>query len=178
MPREIVFDLDPPDRERFSLAVKAAGLLKQLLDDLRLVSFVKTSGGKGIQIHIPLPSDSISYEETGVFTQAIAWTLEKSFPDLFTTERFKKKRGDRLYIDYLQHGEGKTIVAPYSPRKREDATVATPLFWDEVGEGLHPDMFRIDHVVERVKTVGCPFAAYFTVGEQQVLDDVLAMIRS
>ncbi|WP_342447724.1 DNA ligase D [Lentibacillus salicampi] len=178
MPREIVFDLDPPDRERFSLAVKAAGLLRQLLDDLRLVSFVKTSGGKGIQIHIPLPSDSISYEETSVFTQAIAWTLEKGFPNLFTTERFKKKRGDRLYIDYLQHGEGKTIVAPYSPRKREDATVATPLFWDEVGEGLHPDMFRIDHVVERVKTVGCPFAAYFTVGEQQVLDDVLAMIRS
>lgn len=177
-PCEIVFDLDPPDRKRFSLAVKAARLLKQLLDDLRLVSFVKTSGGKGLQVHIPLPDDRMTYEETGVLTQAIAWTLEKSHPDLFTTERFKNKRGDRLYIDYLQHGEGKTLVAPYSPRKREDATVAAPLFWDEVDDALQPDMFRIDNVVERVQKTGCPFDGYFKTGKQQVLDDVLAMIRS
>ncbi|WP_237049287.1 DNA ligase D [Lentibacillus amyloliquefaciens] len=177
-PLEIVFDLDPPGREQFSLAVKAALLLKQILDDLRLKSFVKTSGGKGLQVHIPLPANSMSYEETGILTQAVAWTLEKSHPDLFTTERFKKKRGDRLYIDYLQHGEGKTIVSPYSPRKRDDATVAAPLFWDEVNSDLSPDMFRIDNVVERVKAVGCPFKDYFVAGENQVLDDVLAMIGS
>lgn len=176
-PLEIVFDLDPPGREQFLLAVKAAGLLKQILDDLHLVSFVKTSGGKGLQVHIPLPADSMTYEETGVFTHAIAWTLEKSNPDIFTTERFKNKRGDRLYIDYLQHGEGKTIVAPYSPRKRNDAAVATPLFWNEVNDDLRPDMFRIDNVAERVQEIGCPFADYFTAGENQVLDDVLAMIR-
>ncbi|MFD1361587.1 DNA ligase D [Lentibacillus salinarum] len=176
-PCEIVFDLDPPDRERFSLAVEAAGLLKQILDDLQLTSFVKTSGGKGLQVHIPLPANSMTYEETGVFTQAIAWTLEKSNPDLFTTERFKNKRGDRLYVDYLQHGEGKTLVAPYSPRKRKDATVAAPLFWDEVRNDLRPDLFRIENVVERVQTVGCPFAGYFVAGEQQVLDNVLKMIR-
>ncbi|WP_040912525.1 DNA ligase D [Lentibacillus jeotgali] len=176
-PIEIVFDLDPPDREHFSLAVKAAGLLKQILDDLRLISFVKTSGGKGLQIHIPLSAGSMTYEETGVFTQAISWTLEKSYPDLFTTERFKNKRGDRLYIDYLQHGEGKTIVAPYSPRKRSDATVAAPLFWDEVNDDLRPDMFTTNNVVERIQTVGCPFAGYFATGKKQVLDDVLAMIR-
>ncbi|WP_229671640.1 DNA ligase D [Lentibacillus kapialis] len=177
-PLEIVFDLDPPGRDQFSLAVKAARLLKHILDDLRLISFIKTSGGKGLQIHIPLPADSMTYEETGVFTQAIAWTLEKRYPDLFTTERFKNRRGDRLYIDYLQHGEGKTLVAPYSPRKRSDATVAAPLFWDEVGSELRPEMFRIDNMIERVQTIGCPFAAYFAAGEKQVLDKVLTMIRS
>ncbi|SFE08095.1 bifunctional non-homologous end joining protein LigD [Lentibacillus persicus] len=177
-PLEIVFDLDPPDRDHFSLAVKAACILKTILDDLRLTSFIKTSGGKGLQVHIPIPPASMTYEETGIFTQAIAWTIEKSQPDLFTTERFKDKRGGRLYIDYLQHGAGKTIVAPYSPRKQEDAAVATPLFWNEVNEELSPDMFRIDNVIERVQTVGCPFQGYFTAGENQVLDDVLAMIQS
>lgn len=177
-PLEIIFDLDPPDREQFPLAVKAAGLLKQILDDLQLISFIKVSGGKGLQVHIPLPADSMTYKETGIFTQAIAWTLEKSYPDLFTTERFKNKRGNRLYIDYLQHGKGKTLVAPYSPRKTRDATVAAPLFWDEVDDDLQPVMFRIDHVIERVKAIGCPFANYFAAGEKQVLDDVLAMIRS
>ncbi|SFA97564.1 bifunctional non-homologous end joining protein LigD [Lentibacillus halodurans] len=176
-PSEIVFDLDPPDREAFSLAVKAAGFLKQILDDLKLVSFVKTSGGKGLQVHIPIPDESMTYEETGVFTQAIARTLEKGYPDLFTTERFKKKRGDRLYIDYLQHGKDKTLVAPYSPRKREDATVAAPLFWDEVGRELTPNAFTINNVVKRIQTDGCPFARYFETGEKQVMDAVLAMIR-
>ncbi|WP_369693697.1 DNA ligase D [Lentibacillus sp. CBA3610] len=177
-PHEIVFDLDPPDRERFPLAVKAAKLLKQLLDDLELISFVKTSGGKGLQIHIPIPADSMTYEETGVFTQAIAWTLEKGYPDLFTTERFKDKRGDRLYIDYLQHGKDKTLVAPYSPRNRQDATVAAPLFWNEIRDDLRPGMFRINNVAERVQKVGCPFAGYFEIGEQQVMDKVLGMIQS
>ncbi|GAB4074857.1 hypothetical protein GCM10028778_23600 [Barrientosiimonas marina] len=176
-PREIVFDLDPPGREQFTLAIQAARLLKQVLDDLQLVSFLKTSGGKGLQVHIPLPSDSLTYEETGVLTQAVAWTLENSYPDLFTTERLKAKRGGRLYIDYLQHAEGKTIVAPYSPRKREDATVAAPLFWEELTDDLRPDEFQIDNAVERVQTIGCPFAGYFAAGDAQVLANVLSLIR-
>ncbi len=176
-PAEIVFDLDPPGREAFQLAVKAARLLKQLLDDLELMSFVKTSGGKGLQVHIPIPAGSMTYEETGIFTEAIALTLEHGYPDLFTTERFKNKRGGRLYIDYLQHGKDKTLIAPYSPRKREDATVAAPLYWEEVDEDLHPSAFTINNVVERVQTHGCPFAEYATAGEQQKMDKLLGMIQ-
>jgi len=176
-PVEIVFDLDPPGRERFDLAIQAALLIKQLLDDLELISFVKTSGNKGLQIHIPIAEGSMSYEETATFTQAIAFTLEQAYPDLFTTERFKNKRNGRLYIDYVQHGKDKTLIAPYSPRKTMDATVATPLFWEEVKEGLTPDQFTIENVVERVQTHGCPFADYFVAGGRQKLDKVLELVR-
>ncbi|MFB4169862.1 DNA ligase D [Virgibacillus sp. JSM 102003] len=176
-PTEIAFDLDPPDRDAFPLAIKAANLLKQMLDSLELVSFVKTSGGKGIQIHIPIPDKSMTYDQTGIFTQAIAWTIEKEFPDLFTTERLKKNRGDRLYIDYLQHGKDKTLIAPYSPRKRDDATVSMPLFWEEVKDGLTPDAFTIANAVDRVKRDGCPFDGYFEVGKTQVMDKILKLVK-
>ncbi|MUV37454.1 DNA ligase (ATP) [Lentibacillus sp. JNUCC-1] len=177
MPSEIVFDLDPPDREQMKLAVKAAHLIKQLLDGLHLASFIKTSGGKGLQIHIPLPDSALSYEDTALFTEAIAKTVEQAQPDLFTTERMKNKRKGRLYIDYVQHGKDKTIIAPYSPRSSAEGTVATPLFWHEVTEDLRPEAFTIENVVSRVQTMGCPFADYFTVGKEQKLEALLERIK-
>ncbi|PAV31428.1 DNA ligase D [Virgibacillus profundi] len=176
-PEEIVFDLDPPDRDRFSLAIQAALLIKPLLDDLGLVSFAKTSGNKGLQIHIPIPKSSMTYDETATFTQAIAWTVENAYPDLFTTERLKKNRNERLYIDYVQHGKDKTLIAPYSPRKTDEGTVATPLFWEEVVEGLRPEQFTIKNVLERVQKLGCPFRGYFDAGKKQQLDKVLKLVK-
>ena len=177
-PTEIVFDLDPPDRKRFLLAITAANILKQLLDDLQLVSFVKTSGNKGIQVHIPIPKDSLTYDAAGTFTQAIAWTMEKEYPKLFTTERLKKNRYERMYIDYVQHAKDKTIINAYSPRKTEDATVSTPLFWEEVQEGLKPEMFTVTNVVKRVQTLGCPFTGYFEAGRTQDMERVLRLLQS
>lgn len=177
-PVEIVFDLDPPGREKFDLAIYAALQIKPMLDSLELVSFVKTSGNKGMQIHIPIPPGSLSYDETAIFTQAIAYTLESTFPDLFTTERMKNKREGRLYIDYVQHGKDKTLIAPYSPRKTEEGSVATPLFWQEVNEDLKPTNFTIENVLERVQTLGCPFQDYFEIGREQKLDKVLKLIRN
>lgn len=176
-PNEIVFDLDPPGRAQFDLAIQAALIIKPLLDDLQLISFIKTSGNKGLQIHIPIRTGSMTYEETAIFTQAIAWTVENAYPHLFTTERLKKHRHGRLYIDYVQHGEGKTLIAPYSPRKTADATVATPLYWEEVRTGLTPDLFTIRNVVERIQEFGCPFTRYFEIGRKQKLDKVLSMVR-
>ncbi|WP_430784695.1 DNA ligase D [Virgibacillus flavescens] len=175
-PSEIVFDLDPPDRSRFHLAVHAANILKQLLDNLHLVSFVKTSGNKGIQVHIPIPKDSLTYEETGVFTEAIAVTIEKEYPKQFTTERLKKNRQDRLYIDYVQHAKGKTIITAYSPRKTKDATVATPLYWEEVNENLKPELFMVSNVVERIHLIGCPFVGYAEAGASQDMGKVFKLL--
>lgn len=177
-PTEIVFDLDPPDRDRFSLAITAATILKQLLDELQLISFVKTSGNKGIQVHIPIPKDSLTYDQTGTFTQAIAWTMEKEYPELFTTERLKKNRNERMYIDYVQHAKDKTIINAYSPRKTTDATVSTPLFWEEVKEGLKPDMFTVNNVVKRVQTLGCPFTGYFETGKGQNMEKLIKLLRN
>ncbi|MFD0956784.1 DNA ligase D [Virgibacillus alimentarius] len=176
-PVEIVFDLDPPGREKFDLAIQAAQIIKQLLNDLELITFVKTSGNKGLQIHIPIEEGSMTYEETAIFTQAIALTLEKEYPQLYTTERMKNKRKGRLYIDYLQHGKDKTLIAPYSVRKTVDATVAAPLFWDEVKHGLTPDSFTLNNVVDRVQTCGCPFANYFSAGKKQRLDKMLELVK-
>lgn len=89
----------------------------------------------------------------------------------------KKKRNGKLYIDYVQHGEGKTIIAPYSPRKTKEGTVAAPLFWEEVQENLRPEQFTIRNVVERVKTFGCPFRDYFVVQKKQHLQKVLDFIK-
>ena len=177
-PNEIVFDLDPPGREKFNLAVQAAQIIKPLLDNLDLISFVKTSGNKGLQIHIPIPASSMTYDETALFTQAIAWTVENAYPDLFTTERLKKNRQGRLYIDYVQHGKDKTLIAPYSPRKTADATVATPLYWHEVVSDLRPELFTTQSVPERIRVLGCPFTGYFDVGREQHLDKLLEMVRA
>ncbi|WP_193063021.1 DNA ligase D [Oceanobacillus oncorhynchi] len=176
-PLEIVFDLDPPEREHFALAVKAAKLLKQILDDLNLISFVKTSGNKGIQVYIPIREGSMTYDETGIFTEAVAKTLERAYPNDFTTERLKKNRKGRLYIDYVQHGQDKTLIAPYSPRMIEEGTVSMPLHWHEVHGDLKPTTFTIGNAVERIREIGCPFESYFEIGSKQKLDKVLKMVK-
>jgi bifunctional non-homologous end joining protein LigD len=176
-PDEIVFDLDPPSRDHFYLAVEAALLIKEVLDQLELVSFIKTSGNKGLQIYIPLPKNKYTYDETRLFTAFIAEYLISKNPDSFTIERMKKKRGNRLYVDYVQHAEGKTIIAPFSPRGKQHATVAAPLYWEEVNEDLSITDFRINNMMKRINEKGSPFADYQKVKEEQNFDPVLAVLR-
>ncbi|MFB7321061.1 DNA ligase D [Bacillus safensis] len=157
-PTEIVFDLDPPSVNEFHLAIEAAKRIKALLDGLFLTAFIKTSGGKGLQVYIPLKKNAFTYEETRQFTAFICQFLCEQAPDLFTLERLKKKRGNRLYLDYIQHDAGKTIIAPYSPRGNELGLVATPLEWDELyHDELHPSLFTMPAVIERLKEKGDPF---------------------
>lgn len=171
-PTEIVFDLDPPSVKEFSLAVEAAQQMKVIFDQFLLHSFVKTSGGKGIQLYIPLEEDSFTYEETGIFTKFICDFLVEQQPKWFTTERLKKNRGNKLYLDYVQHKEGKTIVAPFSPRGNELGLIATPLKWEEVKESLKPDTFTIPSVLDRITKQGDPFK-YFRVNSEK---DNFAMV--
>ncbi|MGM0873295.1 MAG: DNA ligase D [Bacillota bacterium] len=169
-PTEIVFDLDPPSKEFFSLAVKAAIEMKKIFDQFQLLTFPKLSGNKGLQIHIPISKNSLSYDETRVFTAFIAEYIVTTFPNDFTIERMKKNRGNRLYVDYIQHAKGKTIIAPYSLRgKKEGAYIASPLFWEEVNDNLSVEQFTIENVLKRSKTIGCPFKQYFTSPQEETL---------
>ncbi len=169
-PTEIVFDLDPPSRDYFSLAIKAALEMKKVFDQFQLKTFPKLSGNKGLQIHIPLTKDSLSYQETRIFTEFIANFLVTSFPDDFTIERMKKNRGNRLYVDYIQHAEGKTIIAPYSLRgKKEGAFIASPLHWEEINEQLSVEDFTIDYVLHRSRNMECPFHDYFESAQDKTL---------
>nr|WP_295971325.1 DNA ligase D [uncultured Bacillus sp.] len=177
-PGEIVFDLDPPSKDDFTLAIKAALIIKEVLDSLNLISFVKISGNKGLQIYLPLPDHRYTYEETRLFTSFMAEFLIAKDPVSFTIERMKKKRKNRLYVDYIQHDKGKTIIAPYSPRGNPKATVAAPLFWKEVQEGLTIDTFQLPNMINRIQTYGDPFASYFEAKKEQNFDHVLRFLKN
>lgn len=175
-PTEIVFDLDPPSVNEFPIAIEAAQRMKAIFDQFELQSFVKTSGGKGLQVYIPLPFNTFSYEETRVFTKFVCDFLCEQEPQWFTTERLKKNRHNKLYLDYVQHSEGKTIIAPYSPRGNEQGLIATPLNWDELTESLKPDLFSIPAVLERIKKQGNPFRDFRYVTEGQKFEIVLQQL--
>lgn len=176
-PDEIVFDLDPPDASRFQLAVNAARLLKGVFDEFGLHAFVKTSGGKGLQLYLPLPPETFTYDETRLFTSFAAHFLCEQAPEQFTTERLKKKRGGRLYVDYVQHARGKTIIAPYSTRGAGHAPVATPLEWHELTDDLRPESFTIHTVIERLRTIGDPFRQMEAARAVQPFDEVLEKLK-
>lgn len=173
-PLEIVFDLDPPNRSSFSLAIKAAKEMKKIFDNFDIISYPKLSGSKGLQIHIPIFRNSLTYEETRIFTSFIANYLVEKFPDDFTIERMKKNRGSRLYIDFIQHAEGKTIICPYSTRGKEQATVAAPLYWEEINENLHIETYNIPFILDRLSKGDCPMSNFF----EQENDSLINIISS
>ena len=177
MPDEIVLDLDPPSIDYFSLAIKAALEIKKVMVPLHVEAFIKTSGNKGLQIHIPLPENTFSYEETHIFTDFLGQYLISSFPEDFTIERMKKNRHNRLYLDFVQHSEGKTIIVPYSPRGNHFAGVATPLSWDEVNDSLKLEDYTVETVPNRIKKWGCPFNEYRQIDNGPAFQKVLSFLK-
>ena len=169
-PSEIVFDLDPPSKEDFHLAIKAAQQIKTILDQLHLIGFIKLSGNKGIQIHIPLPHKTYSYNQTKQFTRFIANYLTEKDPNSFTTERLKKKRKGRLYIDYVQHAAGKTIIAPYSARGNKEGLIAAPIKWKELTSTLTPRDYTMKDVRKRKSN---PFSTIDEVRDKQPFKPIL-----
>ncbi|WP_374721030.1 DNA ligase D [Peribacillus tepidiphilus] len=176
-PSEIVLDLDPEDENQFQSAIKAALLLKDALDNLSLQSFIKTSGNRGLQIHIPLPKNTFSYLDTRIFTNFLSDWLIQHAPEAFTVERLKKNRGNRLYLDFVQHAEGKTIIAPYSPRANEFAGIAAPLYWEEVNESLNLKDYNIHTIYDRIKKYGCPFAQMEAIRNVQPFEKIMAVLK-
>lgn len=174
---EIVMDLDPPSQEYFQMAVEAALIIKKVLDSFSLIGFVKFSGNKGMQVYIPLPDSQYTWEDTRVFTEFLAKFLVSYNPHLFTIERLKKNRDGKLYVDFIQHAEGKTIIAPYSVRLPSKGLVATPLYWHEINEKLNPKSFTMDEVSKRVENIGNPFSGFFSSKKQQPFGQVLESIQ-
>ncbi|UTR16324.1 DNA ligase D [Salipaludibacillus sp. LMS25] len=176
-PTEIVLDLDPPSVSHFSLAIEAAQHFKAIFDECSITSFVKTSGRKGLQLYIPLPKDTFSYHDTRIITSFLCHFLCEQKPSLFTTERLKKKRGERLYLDYMQHDAGKTLIAPYSPRGEKDGTVAVPLYWEEVNDNLSPSHFTIKNVADRLLQKGDPFRFMYEATNKDALQALLDRLK-
>lgn len=157
LPDYIVLDLDPGDGP-WSHLVEVAHAVHTLLDALKLESVVKTSGKRGIHLVIPIAPGPTHDQATG-FAEQIARAVAKVLPKIATVERMKEKRGGKLYVDYGQNGEGRTVVSPYTIRARDGAVVSMPVTWDEVTEDLDPTKFTVRTALKRVEKTGDLFAA-------------------
>jgi bifunctional non-homologous end joining protein LigD len=156
-PDYVVFDLDPPDEpEGFELAIEVAHLVRELLDEVGLPGYVKTSGADGIHVLAPIQRRS-GFDETYTFAESASRLLEARHPGLVTTEWLKKKRSGVL-VDHRQNGWGKTIASVYSVRPKPGAPVSTPLRWDELTRGVRPRDFGMDDVLSRIGRDGDLFA--------------------
>jgi bifunctional non-homologous end joining protein LigD len=156
-PDYVVFDLDPPDEpDGFAHAIEVAHLIRELLEELELPCYVKTSGADGIHILAPITRRS-TFQETYDFAEAASRLLEERHPGLVTTEWLKKKRAGVL-VDHRQNGAGKTIASVYSVRPKPGAPVSTPLRWDELTVDLRPQQFTMEVALQRVAEQGDLFA--------------------
>ncbi len=173
-PDFILIDLDPQDCE-YDKIVEAALLVRRTLDKLELEGYPKTTGGDGMHVYIPV-EPQYTYEQTKSFAEVIARLAAAERPDLFTTPRsVEKRQKNKVYFDYLQNGEGKTIAAPYVARAYAGAPVATPLTWREVKPGLSPAQFTIRTAPARFDRVGDLFAGVLT--KRQTLDGAMANLE-
>jgi bifunctional non-homologous end joining protein LigD len=175
-PTELVFDLDPTDVENFSLVLEVALRIKEVLDSLGLSSQAKTSGASGLQIYIPI-DPRYPYEETRLLNKFIAHYVADKFPQQVTVERLVKNRGSKLYFDYLQHWEGKTLPTPYTPRAVNEGCVSAPVTWEEVGKGFVPSDFTIKNMLDRLENNGDLFQSITTKKFGQSLDDLLDFVK-
>lgn len=132
-PDYLVFDLDPGPGLAWSDVVEAARLVKRRLAAVSLQSFVRTTGGKGLHVVVPLHA-ACSWEDARRFSQAFARDLADEQPDSFIAKASMSERAGRIFIDYLRNSRGATAVASYSLRARAGATVATPLRWQDLGK--------------------------------------------
>jgi len=145
-----MFDLDPPGTE-FQLACRVAQDLRRLLEEeLRLPTFVKTTGGDGLHLVVPLDR-SEDFDAVRSFAADVGRLLARRDPERVTVEHRKQKRGDRLFVDVMRNAFAQTAVPPYAVRARNKAPVATPLEWDEVRDPrLRPDRFTMRSIFARL----------------------------
>lgn len=148
-PDRIVFDLDPDEALPWADVKQAVLLVKALLENVGLATFLKSTGGKGLHVVVPIEPRT-NWENVKGFTKAVAELLERTFPDRFTSKLLKVSRGGRIFIDYLRNAEGATAVAAYSLRAKAGAPVSTPLAWSELAKDVRFAHFNARTVPKRL----------------------------
>jgi len=150
-PDRITIDLDPAPDVEWKRVVEAARLVHGLLDELGLPSFLKTTGGKGLHVVVPLQRGP-EWEDVKRFSKAFAAQLASVLPDRFTSNMAKNRRTGRIFVDYLRNGASATAICAYAARARPGAPVSMPLAWDELSAKLNPADFTIVTVPERLES--------------------------
>src|SRR5664279_1700474 len=169
-PTALAFDLDPGPPADIVLCCQVGLWLKELLEKLKLKSFAKTSGSKGLQIFVPLNRPA-NYEQTKAFAHAVAESLEREFPKIVVSRMQKNLRAGKILVDWSQNDDHKTTVCVYSLRAKDHPTVSTPVTWEEVARALKKKSaqlltFEAADVVKRVKSHGDLFAPVLTLKQQ------------
>ncbi len=151
-PDRMIFDLDPGEGVGWGEVVSAALLVRSRLDAAGLESFVKTTGGKGLHVVVPLARRD-EWDDVKGFARRFAERMASDHPKQFIAKSAKAARRGKIYVDYLRNGRGATAVAAYSPRARAGATIATPIAWDELTPKLDPQDFTIQTIPERLTSL-------------------------
>jgi len=162
-PDIMVFDLDPDAGMDIGKVRQGARDLKSLLDKLSLVSFLKTSGGKGYHIVIPF-KPSTDWDAFHGFSKNIAKAMESTWPENYTSNSRKEHRNNRIFIDWMRNGRGATSVAPYSLRARDGAPVSMPISWNELDTVAPKDITMYD-ALKRLDSDD-PWEGFFSTGQQ------------
>jgi len=146
IPDSMVFDLDPGEPANILDCAKVALIIRELLSGMRLESFVKNSGMKGLHLYVPLNRKDTTFDDTKKFSKAVAEIMQKNYPDLVTAKMAKEYRKGKVFINWSQNDPKKTMICVYSLRARERPAVSFPLSWEEVeelAEQNDPEKFQI-----------------------------------
>jgi bifunctional non-homologous end joining protein LigD len=169
-PDRLIFDLDPGEAVAWSAVVAGAGAVRDRLASRQLKSFVKTSGGKGLHVVVPV-EPSVSWAQAKAFAASIAEAMARDQPDRYVATVAKRARRGRIFIDFLRNDRGSTAVAPYSTRALPQASVSIPLEWDELSEGLRSDHFTVGNVRHRLGFLKRdPWQGFFAVRQRIPVD--------
>jgi bifunctional non-homologous end joining protein LigD len=165
-PDLLVFDLDPDVGLDFGAVIDAAKLLRRTFEGAGLESFVKTAGGKGLHVCVPIIPD-LDWTTIKEFCARVAEEIAKNDPRRYVATVSKEKRRGKIFIDYLRNARSATFVAPYSTRAREGAPVAVPLEWDELTPKLRPDQYTLRNLATRLARLRQdPFERMATVSQR------------
>ena len=162
-PNLMTFDLDPDEGLDLSAVRQGVRDLKKVLSSLSLVSFLKTSGGKGYHVVVPLP-EGCSWQKFSDFAKRVAQIMEQKWPDRYTSNMRKIERKSKIFIDWVRNGRGATSVAPYSVRARKNASVSMPISWSQLNK-IAPDGIDIKKAEKLLKKPD-PWQGFFEVDQR------------
>lgn len=169
-PDYIVFDIDPDPKLEWGRVVDAAHEIRDILLSYKLASFVKTTGGKGLHVVVPIKPE-YDWEETKNFSQVLVNYLSMKFPKKYISKMTKSKRSGKIFIDYFRNNRGATAIAPYSTRARIHAPIATPLHWSELTSDFDDTNYTISTIQHRLKKMKKnPWEKFFKLKQSLNLD--------
>jgi bifunctional non-homologous end joining protein LigD len=146
----LTFDLDPGAELPYPPVRDAANAIRKLMQDLGLESWVKTTGGKGLHVVVPLARPLPDWDTAKDFARSVTVFMEQLAPSMFTSKTGEKNRKKKIFVDYLRNGFGATAVAAFSPRWRAGVGVSTPVAWDEIDDDIRGTHFNIHNVPARI----------------------------